>query len=548
MLTKRTDGPSVTATEESYERVDGGGIQRSIAVEGTAHRVILRATDVRKERTGVHATVTIGIDSMVLEEDTFNIGRREDRTRLGNSALKNPLIGDLKDRLALFLDHELLLFLRGLWEFDVGKHAPMRRGGVIKRVSPPFLLAPYVLRNAGTILFGPPGRGKSWIAYSLAVMVDSGNSFFYGLEQAPAMIVNLERSEISVDARLGDINECLGLPRERELLRLDKRGRKFADVAESVRRVVEAEGVGLVVLDSLSRAGYGDLNDNEDTNRGMDALNGLGCAWLAIGHTPRGDEGHLFGSQMQDAAADIMVALASEERIDRSTSAAGKITLGIGLKGVKANDVRTPPLSILAFEFDEVGLSGIRKPRPAEFLTLENAAVVEDTRGQVKAYLASEGKASPSAISRDLGIPRTSVQSILTRGEEFAVVDQSGRTTLYGLAEDDVTQTRRNVTHASDGDINLTGGEEGPIVDLTDFTTNTHPPQFYAYGEPGAESFALAGASLAEKPTPPSQVESEGADATHASHSEHVASHRASRRAVRDPEDDPGYVDSLLGL
>ena len=415
-----------------YERIESGAVQRSILIEGTTYTLIFRAQNIRRERTGVHATITIGVNSVVLEEDTFNIERREERTRLGNSALKSPLISDLAPRLKDILDHELLIYLRGLWDFEVGKDAPQLRGGSERRTAPPWLLQPYLLSNSGTILFGPPGRGKSWTAYAIAVMVDSGYEFFFKVATGPVLLVNLERSAESVDARLADINACFSLDRTRPILRLDRRGRKFQDVVDSVRRTVQAEGVSLVVLDSLSRAGYGDLNANEDTNRGMDALNSLGTGWLAIGHTPRGDETHLFGSQMQDAAADIMVALASEERIDHRT---GKITLGIGLKGTKANDVRRPPLTLMAYEFDEIGLTTIRKARPSEFLTLENAALAHDVRGQVQAYLLAEGEASPTMIARETGIARTTLSSILNGGSEF-MKEKRGKTTYYRLRDE----------------------------------------------------------------------------------------------------------------
>jgi hypothetical protein len=167
----------------------------------------------------------------------------------------------------------------------------------------------------------------------------------------------------------------------------------------------------------------------------MDALNGLNTGWLAIGHTPRGDETHLFGSQMQDAAADVMVQLLSEERVDQF----GKIVLGVGAKGMKANDVRRPPLTMLAYEFDEIGLTAIRKGRPGEFLTIENTSASMDVRGQVAGYLKAEGEATATAIARDTGIARSTLSTLLNGGPEFER-RREGKSVLFRLREDHVSR------------------------------------------------------------------------------------------------------------
>ena len=436
-----------------YVRTEAGFVEYQQIIEGTDHKLVLRAEGVRKEKTGVHAKVTIGVDTMRVDQDTFNIGRREDRTRLVNSALKSPQISELKPRIESILEHEMLMFLEGLWEFEVGRNAPEKRGGSVQRTAPPWQLKPYLLQKAGTILFAAPGFGKSWTALALAVMVDAGYKFFYEVEQGPVLFVNLERSAESVDIRLADVNAALGQPRERPLMRLDRRGRRFVDVADSVRKICQSDGIAMVVLDSLSRGGYGDLNANDDSNAAMDSLNSLGTGWLALGHTARGDATHVFGSQMQDAAADITVQLISEERVDKY----GKVTLGIGLKGMKANDVRKPPLSILAYEFDELGLVGIRKPRPGEFLTIENESVGLDMRSQVSSYIRQEGAATATAIARDTGLNRSKVSALLASGPEFSG-ERKGREVVYRVV-DPVDVLPRNTSG--------TTGQSGSVVPNT---------------------------------------------------------------------------------
>ena len=46
----------------------------------------LRARNIRRERTGTHALVAVTLGNSILDSDTFNIDRREDRARLVKAA------------------------------------------------------------------------------------------------------------------------------------------------------------------------------------------------------------------------------------------------------------------------------------------------------------------------------------------------------------------------------------------------------------------------------------------------------------------------------
>lgn len=151
-------------------------------------------------------------------------------------------------------------------------------------------------------------------------------------------------------------------------------------------------------------------------------------------------------SQMQDAAADVMVQLLSEERTDQW----GKMILGVGVKGMKANDVRKPPLTIMAYEFDDIGLTGIRKGRPGEFLTIENTSASMDVRGQVDSYLKAEGEASATTIARDTGLNRSVVSNLLRNGPYEPRRD--GRAVLYSVKSGDPVVPQHVATQQVNGD------------------------------------------------------------------------------------------------
>lgn len=409
-----------------YTRTPSGAIQSQVDVGEVS--LIFQAANVRRASTGVHATITVayknGTGPVILDEDTYNVGRRSDREALLRGIYRGSL-GELLKKAAYPVErahHDLMLFQRGLWQYQMGALEPVRRGGATERRRPEFVLHPFVMKSAGTILFAPPGMGKSWVGYIMAITVDAGISRFWDVEQRPALLVNLERSAESVDTRIGDVNAALGLERERSLLRLDRRGAAYADVAEAVERVVKREGVGFVVVDSLSRMGLGKMIDDDVANRGMDMLNSLGCAWVVLAHTPRADATHTYGSQMFDAAADVTVQLLTDDTIE------GK--LGLGLKLMKRNDL--PPQkepAQLALEFDELGLVGIRRGAAHEFAAL----IEKPTASVLVREWMNEHPAGGDAqtIADAIGFSRPTVTTIL-QSDEYVPIGRRDRKLYFG--------------------------------------------------------------------------------------------------------------------
>lgn len=284
--------------------------------------------------------------------------------------------------------------------------------GIADAAPAEFIVNNLVVAGGGAMLFGPPGKGKSQTAMLIGVSVDAGVSDLFGVPRARRVLyVNLERSAYSQAARLGLVNVALGFEAERPLLFLNARGKPLADVLDRIKDCIRAYGVELVILDSLSRAGYGNLNENNVANAAVDALNSLRCGWLAIAHTPRGDDTHIFGSVHHDAGADVMISLTSVK------DATG--TLGVGLAVTKSNDFWARDQLQFIFEFDERGLRAARRARDGEIPDLE------DHRGKssaerIRAYLtATPGGATIKELSETLGIAANTVVVTLRRHAEF---------------------------------------------------------------------------------------------------------------------------------
>jgi len=409
-----TARPEMVTSDESIE-------QRIKLLSGNS--IILRAENIRRERNGVHSRITICLDSDVLAWDVFNIERNEERQRLARSAVDRlpDGIDNLCDlaRLKGYLD----AFTASLWEKaqERDKAEEEIPSGVTKPLV--YLAEPYILRGGKTILYAPPGSGKSYTALLLAVSVDAGCSKLWNVLKAKVLFVNLERSQESVSRRLGMVNQALGLPITRPLLMLHRSGRTLADVADVLQRDVIQRGVQLVILDSISRAGAGDLVDNQTANTITDILSRICSSWLALAHSPRADATHAFGSVHFDAGADLAVQLTSETVND---------TLGVGLKITKSNDVPPGPVRALAIEFAENSIS-VRQARPSEFgeLTLAHKKSLSQ---EVREFLQTEGEATASQISEKLGRNRTNVATLLN-SEAFCKTRKEGKSQFYGVKE-----------------------------------------------------------------------------------------------------------------
>ena len=384
------------------------------------------AEEIRKERTGTHAKVIIGMDTTILAWTTFNIERDEDRVRLANSASK--AMGELDRQIWPQTDmkHALDVFCATLWDAKVGQIDIGYRGGSRRLEGPSYACKPFVIDGGGTIIYAPPGRGKSFTGMLMSVSMNAGVSTLFHVEQRRCLYVNLERDDESMDDRLARVNASLGLPEDREMAFVHERGKRLHDVVGAIERFIRNENIEVVLLDSISRSGYGDLNDNEPVNRIIDTLNGVCRTWVALAHTPRQDESHVFGSVHFDAGMDVGVMLTTQ------TAKEGK-TIGVGLTVTKANDgiVSGKPV-LFALEFDETGLDRFRPATAWEFpqLSGNTEATMERT---IDSLLMAVGNLSATDIARETGLRRNKVSSYLSENTLKYRRERSGKSVLYGL-------------------------------------------------------------------------------------------------------------------
>lgn len=411
------------------------------AVEGfkeldKEHGLVFRAQDIQRERTGIHARLSLLFLNSDGEKELAwtrcNIERDEERVRLSNAAwhILEPALRPWQAEeakggkdLRLVYKHDLDTFCARLWETFIAANLPEETEGKEGRIG--HVLYPYVIEGGGTILFGPPGRGKSYMGMIMAQSVNAGLEEYWKVKRAKAFLVNLERSKQSVELRLAKINKALGLSSSQRLLCLHRRGKSLVEVREVVEAAILKYKVGFLVLDSISRAGAGlDLNDNKSVNAIIDILNGFGVPWLALAHSPRASDSHIFGGIHFEAGADIVIRLTSEERED---------ALGIGLQITKSNDTAKGGIASYRLSFGIDGLEGFSRAKDSDFPTLR-ASRIKGQAESIREYLLDNDEATGAQISLALGINRGDVSSVLNHDPQFTLAKKEGREKFFKVS------------------------------------------------------------------------------------------------------------------
>ena len=393
--------------------------------------VLFLATEARRERTGFHAKIGISINNTsILGYDVFNVNRSEERTRLARKAHSrlDEQIQDAYPR--AHLERDLDMFCLGLEKFWNTRLTSEALNG--ENIEPTvFALEPYIIEGGGTILYAPPGMGKSYVTLLMAQSIQHGlNSLWEVAEERKVLFINLERSRASVKRRIGRINRALGLGPEAVLHTVNARGSSLQELEDTIRHAIQRDGFDVLFLDSISRTARTSLNEDVTANTIVNLLNSLCETWFAIGHTAKsqGDGGGatIFGSTHFTAGTDIAV------RLESSAEEEG---MAIKLSVTMANDIKKPAPQVIFLTFDSDGLTDARPASENDHPALmaptgSRGAPTEADR--VMDYLLAVGKASQQEIVESTGVDQRHLTDALRRAGAI-MVGKDGRRLLYAM-------------------------------------------------------------------------------------------------------------------
>lgn len=160
------------------------------------------------------------------------------------------------------------------------------RKTVIPTTPTTFLLDGLIPAGKPTILYGAGGVGKSILAATLAVCVQTGTGFLgMSARQREVLYLDWETDEVDIAARVQAA--ARGLKVAMPEVRYSSLVRPIEDRINQLAAYIAEEEIGLVIIDSVGMA-MASAKDGSDASEGairfFRALRALGCAVLAIDH------------------------------------------------------------------------------------------------------------------------------------------------------------------------------------------------------------------------------------------------------------------------
>jgi hypothetical protein len=277
-----------------------------------------------------------------------------------------------------------------------------------------YLLDKMIPVGQTSLLYSSGGSGKSLIAMAIAVAVSSGYPLPGGLrpnQKTRVLYLDYETDEEEQRLRLEWICNGMFLSEVPDII-CRHQTRPLVDDLGRIRREIDAQSIGLVIVDSIAYALGGSAMDADYVIAAFNGLRSLGnqVSRLVIAHIPKAEKGaqqaSIYGSVFFENAGRSVWEVRSETENDGIT---------MGLFQRKANWGKKFAPFGLRFVFDDVG----------ESLSIENHAIEDDpelaSHGSVSFQVLAAlraGKRTPKQLNVDLGVNLDTIRRTLIRLEK----------------------------------------------------------------------------------------------------------------------------------
>ena len=370
----------------------------------------LRAENIREERTGIHAKVSILLNNKVLAFDTFNITRDKERTSLAGSAMQHFSDEAKMVYPQVKLKYDLALFCNSLQEY-LRKGEPAREIWTFEKVSPPqFLLEPLLIKGHSTIMFGEKAVAKSMLGLIVATCLllpwDTNPMGWHVPEKSVKTLI----LDWAVDYEITHWN-IKRLQKGMELPDFPIFHRKciqpLANEVAEIKTCIKDIGAEVIIIDSLGPACGGDTLKSREALAFSVALRDLNVTSLIIGQTSKDKESKeksTYGSTYFEYMARSVWELRKSEDEDE-----GEINIAMFQKYFNFGK-RYHPIGLkICFEGNDTITIGAQDTRTiAAFLERQgaNTRILEKLKS---------GAMTVNELSKALELPRDTVKQALNR-------------------------------------------------------------------------------------------------------------------------------------
>jgi len=282
---------------------------------------------------------------------------------------------------------------------------------------PQQIIGPLIAGEGVTVLFGDGGTGKSALGLAACIAKATGEEVIYGLPvrggQAPALFLDWEHHTRAT------IRRKLAIYPARCPVLYYAPTRPFADEYDRIAALVAAEGVGLVVADSIIPAlpGRTSPKDAEAAAAFCNPANALEVPVLALGHVTHeqsADPTMPFGSRFFHNLARMTWSAKREPE-------EGHV---VRLVNRKANDEAIAPPFLVELTWGE----------RVELRRVDLVPEMQTAADKIEAALVA-GPLTAAQLAATLGMADNAIRVHLSRhADRFREVGKRGRTVVYGLA------------------------------------------------------------------------------------------------------------------
>ena len=271
-----------------------------------------------------------------------------------------------------------------------------------------YRVAPLLVENQPTLLYGLGGKGKSLVSQYLACIVSEGYPVGNLLpEPGPVLICDYETDQDTVCRNLGMIHKGLGIE-EGSSIFYRRMGQPLVNEIESIQGQVLEHGIQMVIVDSAGPAVGGGAESAEGAIKYFSALRNLNTTTLTVAHKAKNSDNGPFGSVFWTNVSRNVYRLQAECESENR--------LHLGLFNEKSNFKKQAPFGLrVDFEDDKITFTEENpKTRPE---MMEHLSLADQLEGIIK-----ENKGEPWTVKEladDLVINPESVRTTLRRNGKF---------------------------------------------------------------------------------------------------------------------------------